>query len=146
MPTRAARTTPSLPCRSEIDAQHSGDYERSFVKDGVRYHHLIDPDRGVPAGGCRSVTIVARSATTADVLSTGVFIMGPSAGMALIEKLPDVEGVIVTASNEVLVSSGLKGRVEIKGRRPTRHDLPSPRLPPSPRLRRRSKGAADQKR
>ncbi|MGH9219723.1 MAG: FAD:protein FMN transferase [Vicinamibacterales bacterium] len=93
----------------------SGDYERAFVKDGVRYHHLIDPDRGAPARGCRSVTIVARSATTADVLSTGVFIMGPEAGMALIEKLPDIEGVIVTASNEVLVSSGLKGRVEIKG-------------------------------
>jgi FAD:protein FMN transferase len=93
----------------------SGDYERAFVEDGVRYHHLIDPDRGMPARGCRSVTIVARSATTADVLSTGVFIMGPEAGMALIEKLPDVEGVIVTASNEVLVSSGLKGRVEIKG-------------------------------
>ena len=93
----------------------SGDYERSFIKDGVRYHHLIDPDRGEPARGCRSVTIVADRAITADVLSTGVFIMGPDAGMALIEKLPDVEGVIVTDSNEVLVSSGLKGRVEIKG-------------------------------
>ena len=48
----------------------------------------------------------------ADVLSTGVFIMGPEAGMALIEKMPDVEGVIVTATNQVLISSGLKGRVE----------------------------------
>ena len=92
----------------------SGDYERFFMKDGVRYHHLIDPDRGEPARGCRSVTIVADRATIADVLSTGVFIMGPDAGMALIEKLPGVEGVIVTASNDVLVSSGLKGRVEIK--------------------------------
>ena len=52
---------------------------------------------------------------TADVLSTGVFIMGPEPGMALIERLPNVEGVIVTASNEVLISSGLKGRVDIKG-------------------------------
>jgi thiamine biosynthesis lipoprotein len=93
----------------------SGDYERSFVKDGVRYHHLIDPDRGEPARGCRSVTIVTSRATLADVLSTGVFIMGPAAGMALIETLPDVEGVIVSSSNEVLVSSGLRGRVEIKG-------------------------------
>jgi thiamine biosynthesis lipoprotein len=89
----------------------SGDYERSFMKDGVRYHHLIDPDRGEPARGCRSVTIVANRATIADVLSTGVFILGPDAGMALIEKLPEVEGVIVTATNRVLVSSGLKGRV-----------------------------------
>ena len=96
----------------------SGDYERSFMKDGIRYHHLLDPDRGEPARGCRSVTIVADRAVTADVLSTGVFIMGPEPGMALIEWLPNVEGVIVTASNQVLVSSGLKGRVEIK-RQPT---------------------------
>ncbi len=93
----------------------SGDYERSFVKNGARYHHLIDPDSGEPARGCRSVTIVADSATLADVLSTGVFIMGPRDGMDLIERLPNVEGVIVTSTNEVLISSGLKGRVEIKG-------------------------------
>ena len=91
----------------------SGDYERSFVKDGVRYHHLIDPDRGEPAHGCRSVTIVTNRAVIADVLSTGVFIMGPGDGMALIEKLPDVEGVIVTSGNQVLVSSGLKGRIAL---------------------------------
>jgi thiamine biosynthesis lipoprotein len=91
----------------------SGDYERSFIKDGVRYHHLIDPDSGEPARGCRSVTIITKRAVTADVLSTGVFIMGPGAGMALVEQLPDVEGVIVTASNEVLISSGLKGRLTL---------------------------------
>ena len=93
----------------------SGDYERSFIKDGVRYHHLIDPDRGEPARGCRSVTIIADRAVTADLLSTGVFIMGPGDGMALIERLPNVEGVIVTAANEVLISSGLKGRVDLRG-------------------------------
>ena len=92
----------------------SGDYERFFVKDGIRYHHLIDPDRGEPARGCRSVTIVADRALVADVLSTGVFILGPLDGMALVEKLPDVEAVIVTASNEVLISSGLNGRVELR--------------------------------
>ena len=91
----------------------SGDYERFFIKGGVRYHHLIDPDRGEPARGCRSVTIVADRATTADVLSTGVFIMGPDAGMALIERLPNVEGIIVSSSNHVLISSGLKDRVKI---------------------------------
>ncbi len=91
----------------------SGDYERFFIKDGTRYHHLIDPDRGVPATGTRSVTIVTDSAMLADVLSTGVFIMGPAGGMALIEKLPQVEGVIVTAANEVLVSSGLEGRLTL---------------------------------
>ncbi len=91
----------------------SGDYERFFIKDGVRYHHLIDPDSGQPAAGTRSVTIVSDRAVLADVLSTGIFILGPTQGMALIEKLPQVEGVIVTATNQVLVSSGLKGRLAI---------------------------------
>jgi len=89
----------------------SGDYERFFIKDGTRYHHLIDPDRGEPATGTRSVTIVADRAMLADVLSTGVFLLGPTAGMALIEQLPQVEGVIVSATNQVLISSGLKGRL-----------------------------------
>ena len=91
----------------------SGDYERSFVKDGRRYHHILDPATGEPARGARSVTIVSNTATVADGLSTGVFIMGPEAGMALIERLPDVEGVIVSDKNEVLISSGLRGRLEI---------------------------------
>jgi thiamine biosynthesis lipoprotein len=89
----------------------SGDYERFFLKDGRRYHHLLDPDRGEPALGCRSVTIVTNLATLADGLSTGVFILGPEKGMALVERLPEVEGVIVTSNNEVLVSSGLKGKL-----------------------------------
>ena len=91
----------------------SGDYERFFIKDGVRYHHIIDPDLGRPATATRSVTIVADSAMLADVLSTGVFLLGPAAGMALIEKLPQVEGVIVAATNQVTTSSGLAGRVRL---------------------------------
>ena len=100
---------------SDATFSTSGDYERFFIKDGVRYHHLIDPDRGEPARGSRSVTIVSTRAIVADALSTGVFIMGPAAGMQLIEQLPDVEGVIVTAANEVLISSGLKGHVDLRG-------------------------------
>jgi FAD:protein FMN transferase len=91
----------------------SGDYERFFMRNGRRYHHILDPDLGEPARGCRSVTINASTATVADALSTAVFVLGPEAGMALVERLPDVEGVIVTAKNEVLVSSGLKGRLGI---------------------------------
>ena len=92
----------------------SGDYERFFMKDGHRYHHIIDPDTGLPATGSRSVTIVARTATLADALDTGIFILGPEKGMALIERLNGVEGVIVTSSNNVLVSSGLAGRLVVR--------------------------------
>jgi thiamine biosynthesis lipoprotein len=89
----------------------AGDYERFFMRDGHRYHHILDPDTGQPASRSRSVSILAKSATVTDGLSTGVFILGGEEGMALIEKLPEVEGVIVTAENRVLVSSGLKGRL-----------------------------------
>ena len=91
----------------------SGDYERAFLKDGRRYHHILDPATGEPARGARSVTIVANRATIADGLSTGVFILGPKDGMARIERLPDVEGVIVSDRNEVLISSGLRGKLRI---------------------------------
>jgi thiamine biosynthesis lipoprotein len=90
----------------------SGDYERYFIRDGTRYHHILDPDEGTPARGCRSVTIVAKQGILADALSTGVFVLGPERGMALIERLPDVEGVIVTDRNAVLVSGGLTARLE----------------------------------
>lgn len=92
----------------------SGDYERFFMKDGHRYHHIIDPDTGQPAQGCRSVTIVARTASLADALDTGIFILGPEKGMALIERLQGVEGVIVTNSNNVMVSSGLARRLVVR--------------------------------
>ena len=74
---------------------------------------MIDPDSGTPAAGTRSVTIVADTAVIADVLSTGAFILGPVEGMKLIERLPRVEGVIVSSANQVLISSGLKGRLVI---------------------------------
>jgi thiamine biosynthesis lipoprotein len=91
----------------------SGDYERFFIRDAQRYHHILDPDTGEPARRSRSVTIVAKSATVSDGLSTGVFILGGERGMALIERLPDVEGVIVGDDNQVRVSSGLTARLAI---------------------------------
>ena len=91
----------------------SGDYERAFLKDGRRYHHIIDPDTGEPARGCRSVTLVTERAVVADALAKGVFILGPAGGMALIEQVPGVEGVIVSDKNEVLVSSGLRDRLAV---------------------------------
>jgi len=101
---------------SDATFSTSGDYERYFMAGGRRYHHIIDPDLGEPAQGTRSVTIVAREAAVADALSTGVFILGPTAGMALVERLPDIEAVIVSERNEVMVSSGLKERVTILAR------------------------------
>ena len=87
----------------------SGDYERGFVKDGVRYHHILDPRTGQPARATRSVTVMAKDAFTADAWSKVLFIMGAARAMPLVEKLPDFEAVFVDADNQVHVSSGLQG-------------------------------------
>jgi len=89
----------------------SGDYQRFLMVDGIRYHHIIDPETGYPARKCRSVTIIAKKAEDADALSTGVFVMGPRRGMALIERTEGVEAIIVDAQGAVQISSGLRGKV-----------------------------------
>ena len=90
----------------------SGDYERYFIKDGVRYHHIIDPDTGQPARGCRSVTVMAKDAITADMLSTAVFLVGVEEGLKMIEQTPGTGALIVDANNGVHVSSRLKGKIK----------------------------------
>ena len=91
----------------------SGDYERYLIKDGVRYHHIIDPKTGYPARGARSVTIIAPRAEDADALSTSVFVLG-EAGLALVESLPNTEAIMVTGTGEVRLTSGLAGKVKLK--------------------------------
>jgi thiamine biosynthesis lipoprotein len=90
----------------------SGDYERFFFSQGKRYHHILNPRTGYPADECQSVTIVAKKATFADGLSTGIFVMGPREGMELIESLEGVEGVIVDKEGKVSVSSGLVSQIQ----------------------------------
>lgn len=77
----------------------SGDYQRYFTHDGVRYHHIIDPRTGLPARELTSVTIVGKDAATCDALSTAVFVLGWKEGRALIESLPDVEAIIVSSTD-----------------------------------------------
>lgn len=91
----------------------AGDYERFFERDGVRYHHILDPTTLKPARACRSVTVVAREGTMADGLDTGIFVMGPDRGMELVEQLPDVEAVIVDHEGTVHVSTGLRDRIRM---------------------------------
>ena len=86
----------------------SGDYERFFIKDNIRYHHIIDPSTGFPAEKSTVVTITAKDPMLADALSTAVFVMGPIDGMKLIEELPDVEGLIIGADKTITMSSGFK--------------------------------------
>lgn len=91
----------------------AGDYERSYVKAGRRYHHIIDPHTGWPATASRSVTIWATDALTADALDDAVFILGPERGLALVESVDGCGAVIVDAANRVHVSKRLEGKVTL---------------------------------
>ncbi len=91
----------------------AGDYERSFVKDGKRYHHIIDPRTGYPATQSRSVTVWAKDAFTADAIDDAVFILGPEKGLALVESIDDCGAVVVDAKNKVWISKRLEGRVHV---------------------------------
>lgn len=91
----------------------SGDYQRFFIKDGVRYHHILDPATGYPVRDVVSVTIVAPDATSADALSTLVFVLGRERGMDFIMNSEGIEGIIVWEEGDSLryaVSSGLHGK------------------------------------
>jgi thiamine biosynthesis lipoprotein len=89
----------------------AGDYERSYIVDGKRYHHIIDPHTGYPATASRSVTIWAPTALLADEIDDAVFILGPEKGLALVESLDGVGAVIVDARNRVWTSKRLEGKV-----------------------------------
>jgi len=89
----------------------AGDYERFFEREGIRYHHILDPHTLQPARGCQSVTVVAKEGTVADGLDTGIFVLGPEQGMALVERLPGVEAIIIDQEGKITVSSGLRGRL-----------------------------------
>lgn len=97
---------------SDISVSTSGDYERFFMRDGVRYHHILDPRTGYPAARCRSVTVVTKSAALADALSTAAFVLGPEEGLSLLRRFPETEGLIVAADGTSHVSAGLQGRVK----------------------------------
>jgi thiamine biosynthesis lipoprotein len=86
----------------------SGDYERFFDEDGVRYHHIIDPHTGHSASKVRSATVIAPYATRTDGLSKTAFVLGPDKAMEIYNKLDDVDAVIVKLDGSVIYSKGLE--------------------------------------
>ncbi len=91
----------------------AGDYERSYVTGGKRYHHIIDPRTGWPASASRSVTIWAPTAFVADAIDDAVFILGPKKGLELVESIDGVGAIIVDAKNNLWVSKRLAGKLQI---------------------------------
>jgi thiamine biosynthesis lipoprotein len=107
---RADQTIGWMPIRDHAFST-AGDYERAFVIDGKRYHHIIDPKTGYPATASREVTVFAPTAFLADALDDAAFIMGPKAGLALVDGTPDCAAVIVDAQNQVWMSKSLEGKL-----------------------------------
>ncbi|MCL4491651.1 MAG: FAD:protein FMN transferase [Nitrospirae bacterium] len=95
----------------------SGDYERYFIKNGIRYHHILDPKTGRPAYGCRSVSVITKEGVFTDAFSTGVFVLGPRRGMEILKKM-GFDGIIVDSDGNILMTEGIKGKIEVKGNKP----------------------------
>jgi len=96
----------------------SGDYERFFMYQGKRYHHIINPKTGFPAEQSMSVTVQAPTAMQADVLSTALFILGFGKGLPLVESMPNVEAIWVDSNKLVHMSSGMKSKFHLlKGKK-----------------------------
>ena len=86
----------------------SGDYEKFVMFDGKRYAHIIDPRTGIPTTGIKSVTLLCPDAEVADALATSVFVLGKKDGLDLINRLENIECLIVTDEDEILTSNQLK--------------------------------------
>jgi thiamine biosynthesis lipoprotein len=105
-PRDAGRMVAVLPLE-DVALSTSGDYERYFERDGVRYHHVIDPATGRSPDGVRSVTVVAPDGLTSEALAKSVFVMGVTPGLRLVESLEAVDAVVVDAAGALHYSSGL---------------------------------------
>jgi len=105
-PRRDDEVTISLPLQDEA-VSTSGDYERYFDEDGIRYHHILHPETGRPVSGVRSATVIGPDAVMTDALSTSVFVMGVDKGLRLISTLAEYESVVIDADGQAYFSDGL---------------------------------------
>lgn len=99
--------------RADMAISTSGDYERFFMKNGLRYHHVLSPDTLYPSRGNQSVSVIAKDSTMADAISTAIFAMDPEKGFKLLESLPEVEGIIMGDDGHIGLSPGLKGHPKV---------------------------------
>ncbi|MCI2284474.1 FAD:protein FMN transferase [Colwellia sp. MSW7] len=106
-PRAEYKTAVNIPLENEAIST-SGDYERYFIEDGVRYHHIINPKTGDSSRKVMSVSVIGKDPTYVDALSTTIFVKGLSDGLALIEKLPDFEVIIIDNEQRMHYSKGLQ--------------------------------------
>lgn len=93
---------------SDAAISTSGDYERFFIENGVRYHHIIDPRTGHSASKVRSATIIGPTATQTDGMSKTAFVLGAEETLKIINRMPEYDAVFVLPDGKVLYSNGLR--------------------------------------
>jgi thiamine biosynthesis lipoprotein len=98
---------------SDMAISTSGDYERFFFLEGIRYHHILSPKTGHPARECRSVTVITKEGASADAFATGIFVLGPEEGMQVLKKM-GFEGIIVDREGNLHTTPGIRGKLEFK--------------------------------
>ena len=106
-PRQAGRVAISVPLEEEAIST-SGDYERFFDEGETRYHHIIQPRTGEPAGGVHSASVFGPDAVITDALSTSVFVLGVDQGLRLISTLPDYESIVIDDQGRIYYSDGLQ--------------------------------------
>lgn len=112
-PRRRGATLASIEL-TDCAVSTSGDYERFFTRDGVTYHHILDPETIFPARGCQSVTVIGKEGLVADALSTGAFVAGPERGLALLDRSGmGTAGVVINRDGGVQMSPALAARVKL---------------------------------
>lgn len=105
-PRNEGKVVTRIPLQDEA-LSTSGDYERYFEEDGVRYHHILEPGTGRSPKAVRSVTVIGPTATHTDGLTKPVFILGVERGLEFIRKVKDAEAIIVDNEGRVFHSEGL---------------------------------------
>jgi thiamine biosynthesis lipoprotein len=110
-PRSEERVVARIPLEN-IAVSTSGDYERFFIDQGERVHHILSPETGLPTSGLMSVTVIGPEPWKADALSTSVFVLGAKKGLALIESLQNYDVILIHESGLIRASSGLMNRSE----------------------------------
>jgi thiamine biosynthesis lipoprotein len=116
-PARPGEVIAVLPLE-ETSISTSGDYERCFVENGTRFHHLIDPSTGQSPNSLRSVTVLGDDGLTTEAFSKCVFVLGLERGMQLLAKQPGLDAIAVDTAGALHYSSGLTQPHPINHRSP----------------------------
>lgn len=92
---------------SNIAISTSGDYERYYLDNGQRIHHILNPKTGKPTTQTWSASVIGNNATKTDVLSTTIFILGKTKGLELINSLQEFDAIIIDSKGKIHYSNGL---------------------------------------